>query len=27
MLTIKIERNRTKDVDETIKYIDSHRIF
>ncbi len=27
MLTIKIARNRTKDVDETIKYIDSHRIF
>ena len=27
MLTIKIERNRTKDVDETIKYIDSHKIF
>ena len=27
MLTIKIVRNKTKDVDETIKYIDSHRIF
>ncbi len=27
MLTIKIGRKRTKDVDETIKYIDSHRIF
>jgi predicted phosphodiesterase len=27
MLTIKIGRKRTKDVDETIKYIDSKRIF
>ncbi len=27
MLTIKIVRNKTKDVDETIKYIDSKRIF
>ncbi len=27
MLTINIVRNKTKDVDETIKYIDSKRIF